>query len=162
MKDELLEEINQLKKELVVSFTKYSLSGGEEENIDAVLNSILLGWLDSIHNYDDFRRRYDAFQRLKRVIYQSGLFEISETLSYEKEKNESQIKHAVSIYKSLIQNEEYKNNSSLCGYQLPIEFGDATSYYGNVLRLRIQFYQLFSEKLEEIHRSLLKKGGNYR
>ncbi|MBP5678394.1 MAG: hypothetical protein J6X28_01015 [Bacilli bacterium] len=162
MKNELLTEINRLKKDLVVSSARFSLVGGEEENQDVVLNSILLGWMEPIHNFQDFVLRYESFQKLRKLIYKSYLFEAVETIASEKVKDMNQIRHTMSIYDSLTHNEEYQKYSSICGYKIPIEFGRVDSYQDDSLKEKIEFYQLFSEKLEEIYRTLLQKGGSIR
>lgn len=158
MPDHLLEEINQIKKDMVVAFTRYSISGEDAQNMDAILNSVLLSWFDSIHSSHDFYQKYGVFKQLEKMILNSMLFDMVDTIS--SPKDALQANHAVSIYRKVIQDENYQQLSNGCGYKLPNEFGNAPCYYDGSLKQNVQFFRLFGERLDTIFSDLSKKGGN--
>ena len=55
--NEIIDELELLKKNLVFSLTKYSLTGEDNYNNEIVLNSILFSWLESLSSMDDFNKK---------------------------------------------------------------------------------------------------------
>ena len=155
MKNELNDEINHLKKEMVVAFTKYSLSGGVENNKDAVLNSILLSWFEEVNSTSDFCRKYEAFQKMSTILRDSLLFDLVETVFPLEQED---VRSAIHAYHDLLDNPEYQELSDVCGYKVPREFGNYTHYYDGVLRERVSFFRSFVERLDSIYKGLIAKG----
>ena len=160
MKDELFEEINRVKKDMMVSFTKYSISGDEEQNDEAVLNSVILSWLESVKNADDLRKKYHAFQKMSLFIQKSYLFDFVDSIL--DDKNPDQIKQAIRLYHTMLENEEYNALASSCGYRLPGEFGEEQYYLDGSLQSKVRFYHSFYERINKIYDDLLRKGAFYR
>ncbi len=160
MPDQLLEEINQIKKDMVVALARYTLSGEAEENTDAILQSVLLSWFETVKSPQDFYQKYGVFKQLEKMLLGSMLFDMVDTIS--SSEDTLQANHAVSIYQKVIQDENYQQLSNSCGYKLPNEFGNAICYYDGSLKQNVQFFRQFSERLEKIYSDLSKKGGNTR
>ena len=157
MEDRLLDEINQLKKDMVVSFTKYSLSGEGKQNNEAVLNSILISWFETIHSSEDFHQKYTAFKKLDSLIRSSYLFDITEACMLDSEEREKYARQGVEAYHAVLKEEDYQKLVALCGYQLPGEFGNQDNYFNGTLTQKIDFYRLFLERLDMIDKGLLKR-----
>ena len=160
MNDELLEKINRVKKEMMISFTKYSLSGDAEKNDEAVLNSVLLSWLESVHSAEDLQKKYHAFQKMRFLIQKSYLFDFVDSILEDHDFN--RIQQAIRLYQSILQNDEYPILASTCGYRLPAEFGEEQYYLDGSLKAKVAFYHSFYDKVNKLYEDLLRKGAFYR
>ncbi len=158
MEHELLDEFNKIKKDIVLSFTKYSLSGDNEKNKDAVLQSVLYTWFNSLKTTNDFKIKYDAFRKLDKIIEKSYLFDLVELLSDGKKPDPDKIHRALLIYDSFYDDKEYLKLADICGYRLPIEFGIKYCYEDGSLIEKIDFYRAFKNKLDDINNHLTSKG----
>ena len=157
MDEELLAEVNRFKKDMIISLTKHSLSGGEEQNEEAVLNSVLYSWFNSIQSKKDFFDKYVAFKKVDQIIKDSLLFDLVQTITSSNERDSDLIRRALLIYDSFLEDKEYLKVSQECGYKIPKEFGEKESYYDDSLKSKVQFYYYFRDKLDEIHKNLSQK-----
>ena len=156
MEHVLLAEFNKIKKDIVLSFTKYSISGNSEQNKDAVLQSVLFSWFYPLMTINDFQVKYDAFVKLDKKIEESCLFDLTELLSDEKDVD--RINKAISIYYFLNTDKEYLELAKISGYRLPTEFSSQNYYEDGSLIEKIDFYHTFKNKLDEINEHLTSKG----
>ena len=150
------------RKDMIISLTKHSLSGGEEQNEEAVLNSVLYSWFNSIESKKDFFDKYVAFKKVDQIIKDSLLFDLVQVITSSKDKDDDQIRRALLIYDSFSEDNEYLKLSQECGYRIPKEFGEKESYYDDSLKSKIQFYYYFRDKLDEINLNLSRKGVSHK
>ncbi len=152
MSNQLVDEINRIKKEMVVAFTKYSLSGEKDKSIDAILSSVLLTWFEPIESTLEFYAKYGAFRELEKMIHQNQLFELVEVITSSDDYFHA--KQAVSLYERMTRTERYHTLSNACGYKLPTDFGNLDCYFNGTLKQQIDFYRRFSDRLEKIYEEL--------
>lgn len=157
MEEELSKKFDQIKKDMVLSFTKFSLTGENEQNQDAVLSSVLFSWCTGVDTVDDFIKKYNSFKQQEKLIQDSILFDLVESIS-SREKDCPQAEKAVVIYDKLLDNSEYRECSHICGYKLPVEFGVLDYYFDGTLKDRVSFYHSFTERLDEMFNDLSVKG----
>ncbi len=157
MSQELLDDtFSKIKKEMLMAFTKYSLSGEAQENQDAVVSSILFSLFNVIETPEQFYEKYQEFKKLSRFIQNSYLFDLIDIIS--KGENENQIDRAIRIYQDLIKNEDFKKVSDSFGYRLTEEFAERDNYLNNTLKDKVSFYHVFESKLDGIYQELSTKG----
>ena len=153
-----MEELNRIKRDIVLSVTKYSISGGEEQNHDAVLNSVLHSWFSSVQSVKDFYLKYHSFKQLDQIIRESYLFDIVEVITSTKERDADQVRRALLIYDSFSNDMDYQKLANTCGYKIPKEFGMADAYSDDGLKQKVEFYYSFRNRLSEIAGNLARKG----
>ena len=122
----------------------------------AVLNSVVLSWLDSIKNSQDLKSKYEMFKRMDFFLKRSFLFDYVQSAAVEK--NSALVQHAILLYQRLIEDEEYQSLSPKCGFQLSEKFGRESCYYDGTLQKQVQFYYTFRDKIGSIYNELLQKG----
>ena len=157
MNDRFNSEFNQLKKDMILSLTKFSITGNDEESEEALLNSVLCSFFDRIKNQKQFNITFDSFRGLDQLIKDSLLFDLVGRINAQKTKNEEDIRRALLIYDNLVNDPEYQKLTEHSGYQIPSSFGNSYFYYGNSLAEKVKFYYLFRDKFYEIHDRLLQK-----
>lgn len=162
MEKQILDEVNKLKKDMILSYTKYSISGGQKQSDEILLNTILCSFFETISTQDEFLTKYEMFIEEDKLIEKSQLFEVADAIYHSQEKNDDEIRGAISIYNRLIENEDYQRLSAKSGYQVPPDFGVEYAYRGVLLHERIEFYHLVKEKYAEIYRRVFKNGGVHR
>ncbi len=153
--NEIIDELELLKKNLVFSLTKYSLTGEDDYNNEIVLNSILFSWLESLSSLDDFNKKYFNFKKLKEYIYDTGLFYLVESIS---SNDNEKIKRAKEIYNGIINDNNYIKLTSNSGYKLPSEFEIDSCYENGFLKKNIQLFKEFASCLSDINKKINKKG----
>ncbi len=158
MDHDLFEEFNKIKKDIVLSFAKHSLSGSEKDNKEAVLNSVLFAWINPLKTVRDFNLKYNSFKKMDQIIRNSYLFDLVEMISNTEEDKDDKVRRALLIYDSFENDKEYQKLTKECGYKLPVEFGIKENYYNGALLRKIAFYNDFKRKLNDINDHLTCKG----
>ena len=154
--------MEQLKKNVVVSMTKYSLNNEDPiNNCDALLNSVLLSWFDDVDTIYDFSTKYHFFEKLNTFIRDSFLFDLIETIEKQPFKDINLIHDAVCKYQMIVENQEYQELIQHSGYQIPVEFGQYDNYFGDDLIHKIEFYDTFCNKLDDIYNDFYQKRGTF-
>ena len=67
MDDEIVNKIIELKVDMVLSSTKYSISGTGEQNDRTVLDSVVLSWIEPLQNAMDLKQKYDSFIQMDNI-----------------------------------------------------------------------------------------------
>ena len=156
MDDEIVNKIIELKVDMVLSSTKYSISGTGEQNDRTVLDSVVLSWIEPLQNAMDLKQKYDSFIQMDNIIKRSLLFDYVQSIS--EDKNHAIVRHAIGIYHGLLENSDYQYLVPRCGYQLSDEFGVEDFYLDGTLLKKVNFYCSFRDKIHTIYDDLLKKG----
>ncbi len=158
MDKEMLSEFNQIKKEMILSYTKFAITGLDSESEDVLVDSVLCSFFEKMNNPDDFITRYDSFMEEDKLIKDSHLFDVAEDIYHSEEKSDSNIKSAIAIYHSVTSSDDYKRLIVNSGYQIPNDFGLKLAYHGDTLHNKISFYYKFHDKYVEIYNKLFQKG----
>lgn len=158
MEREITEEKNQAKKEMILSFTKFAITGDEKENNDVLLNTILCSFLEAAKSKDDLTDRYESFRSLDQIIQDSYLFDMVISIASKLQKDEEEIRRALSTYGDLVNNKDYRNLTVRAGYRVSSEFGVKTNYYTDRLKKRVEFYYDFRDKFFESYNKIQKEG----
>ncbi|MBR4262037.1 MAG: hypothetical protein IKQ35_01565 [Bacilli bacterium] len=141
--------IGDLKRKAILSYSKFLLSNEKEANDDVLIKSIILSWLDG---EEDFDNRFLKFQELDRLITDSGLFEMVESINTSGDF--TQVDQAINTYRCLTENEEYKLLIRESGYALPNSFSERENYTNGSLNSKVHFYRTFKSQLTELNEQL--------
>ena len=161
MQEELTREFNRIKKEMILSFAKNSISSFNDynEDKDYIADAILYSWFTSFANINDFNTRYEAFMKLDKLIAKSHLFELVEEIVKKTPRDHEEIKQALQVYKTLVEDEEYLKAIANSGYSLPSDFSKEVCYHNDSLLKRIEFYYTFKDKFENANQRIYSKKG---
>lgn len=161
MDDNILDEINQIKKDIVKSLTKKSIASTKEENDTVLMNSVLLGWLQDVENTKEFYTKYCAFEQLCQLEEVLSLFNLIDAIYNDSvnSKNVNNIMNSIKLYNEIIEKDEYKLLSKKCGYELPDSFSKAENYDDSTLYDKVNFFWKFKENLDSIKDNVMGLGG---
>ena len=146
--DTINNEINNLKKDLIKSLTMYTLTNDTTENKNAVLNSVLISWLDGINSPLEFREKHEALNNLINLESVSLLFQL--VLDIDISNDSDEVKRAMVLYKKIIDDNEYKTLSDKCDFHLSTDYLNEEKYYDSSLVKNIDFLCAIDTALEEI------------
>lgn len=150
-------EVNEIKKDLVKHLAMYSLGKDSSDNNLALLDSVLIAWLDDVNTEYEFKEKYDAFNNLLNMENMFYLFNLINIIEKTETGREEKADVSIRLYNKIINDPTYQKLSSNCGYELTKDFSQKENYLDSTLYNNLQFLKLFQDELSEINKSITKK-----
>lgn len=160
--DELNNYVLEVKKFIFTKMNIYTLSRDESTEFKYMKYSVLSSWFENIKTYEDFKIKFDAFEKILNNSDVKRLFSIIKCISLDvngkenSDKKESvlYLKEAKDLFNKINNDKEYNYLSSFSGFKLSDKYLDDRNYLDNSLRKNLAFISILYNYLVRVNKTL--------
>lgn len=146
------EKVEEIRAKIVELVAKNYLTQDNRYNNEILAYTALISWLED----EKLEEKYRSFIELSELLELRFLFK--QVKEIDKNKNEKLIVDTINLYLVLIKTEKYKELTDICGYKLPNEFLMEKNYLDSSLKNKVDFFNMFKDKLQENVEIDMKRG----
>ena len=146
------EKVEEIRAKIVELVAKNYLTKDNRYNNEILAYTALIAWLKD----EKLEEKSRSFIELSELLELQLLFKRVKDI--DKNKDEKLIVDTINLYLVLIKSEKYKELTDICGYKLPNDFMTKKKYLDSSLKNKVDFFNVFKEKLLENLEIDMKRG----